>query len=99
MLAGIAITDIQRTGTEAPALNGQQKLYSDHNVATLCGFSSCFVLFIVLLLYLVDPVYHCGHLDGEEGDICFACFRFAVLVQSVMECLLFLLVSLVGCTL
>ena len=31
---------------------------------------SCFVLFVVLLLCLLDPFQHCGHLVVEEGAGC-----------------------------
>ena len=33
----------------------------------LWGFFSCFVLFIVLFLYMVSLVFSCGHTVGEDG--------------------------------
>ena len=58
---------------------------------------SGFVLFIVVLLCLVDPVQHCDHSVWEKGSglLCFS-LLFVGYVLSVMVCLLFLLVSLVG---
>ena len=34
------------------------------------GAFSCFILFVVLMLCLVDSVWHCNHLVGEEGAGC-----------------------------
>ena len=61
---------------------------------------SCFVLFIVLcivlLSFLMDSVWHCDHLVGEEGAGSFDLLWFIVNVLSVNVCLLILLLSLVG---
>ena len=40
------------------------------------GFLSCFILFLVLLLYLVEPLRHTDHLVGEEGAGGFAFLLF-----------------------
>ena len=47
-------------------------------------------------LLLVTPVKHCDHLVGGEGAGCFASLWFVACVISIMVCLLFFLVSLVG---
>ena len=45
----------------------------------------------------VDPVWHCDHHVGEEGDdYFFFCFLVCTMCVSIEVCLLFLLVSLVG---
>ena len=48
-------------------------------------FFSCFVLFVVLMLCLVGPVWHCDKLIGKEGA---GCFRFLLFVMYVV-CSLF----------
>ena len=45
---------------------------------------SCFALFVGLLCCLVDPVWHCDHLAGEERVDCLFLF-----VHSALVCLLF----------
>ena len=54
-------------------------------------FSSCFVVFVVLLLCLVDPVTHCDHFAEDEGTGCFAFSLFVTRVLSGTVCLLFVL--------
>ena len=55
------------------------------------SFISCYLVFVVLL-FLMDPVWHCYKL-GEEGTACFTFLWFVVCVMSVMGCLFFRLVS------
>ena len=57
----------------------------------LPGLFSSFVLFVVLLLCLVDPVRHCGHLVGEMGASCFDFLYFVTCLQSFKVGLPFLL--------
>ena len=45
---------------------------------------------------LMNLTQHCDRLVGETGDGCFVFFWSVACVLSVMVCLLFLLVSLVG---
>ena len=58
-------------------------------------FFSYFIPFFAMLVS-IDPVCHCGPLFGEKGAGCFAFLWFVVCILSVMDCLLFLLMSLVG---
>ena len=44
----------------------------------------------------MDPFWHCDHLAWEEGACCFTFPWFVAYMLSVMLCLLFLVVSLVG---
>ena len=59
-------------------------------------FPSCFGLFVVLLLCLLDPVLHCDHHSEEEWFGYFAYLGFVACVLSVVVCFFFLLMSLVG---
>ena len=58
-------------------------------VAARCGLFffpisfQCFVLFIILLSFLMDSVWHCDHLVGEVGPGSFDFLRFVVNVLSV----------------
>ena len=63
---------------------------------TACFFPSCFDLFVVLLLCLLDPVLHCDHHFEEEWFGYFAYLGFVACVLSVVVCFFFLLMSLVG---
>ena len=56
-----------------------------------CGLSSWRVLFVVLLLCLVDPVWQCDDLVGEERVDCFAFLCFVACLLSVMACVCFVL--------
>ena len=65
-----------------------------HYGCSLRGFISCLVLFVGLALCCGDTVKLYDHLDGEEGAGC-----FDVWIVCRLGCLLYLLVSLVGCVL
>ena len=49
------------------------------------GFCSCFVLFDVLLLCWVVPVWHCGNLVGEEEADCFASRKHTYLILTPLN--------------
>ena len=42
---------------------------------------SCFVLPNVLLVFIMDPVYHCNHLVGEDEAVCLRFFVTCVLMS------------------
>ena len=39
-----------------------------------CELFSCFVLFVILFLCLVDPVLHCDRIVGKKAAGCYALF-------------------------
>ena len=49
---------------------------------SFCGLVGAFFLFVVLLFYLLDPVWNCEHLVGEEGAHCFAFHLFVAIVLT-----------------
>ena len=58
---------------------------------------SCFALFIVLLMWFVDPIWHCDNLfGGKEGTGSFAFRWYLTYVISVLVCFLFFLVLFIG---
>ena len=71
-------------------------LYMCGIVAAYPGAFFMFSLVCSLIVCLADPVCHSDHLDGEKRAGYFAFLWFTVCVLSVLVCLLFFLVSLVG---
>ena len=56
---------------------------------------SCYVLFVVLLLCLLNPVLHCNHIVGEGRASYFAFLWFLICELSLLVSLLYLLVAVV----